>query len=143
MCGMRILCFAALLCVPALAGDLEESLKAADRAFDKATLERGLDGWMSWFAADAQVNSPEGMLKGKAALRGFYAKMFARKEFSIRWQPLHAEASKDGTLGYTLGSAEISFRDEKGVLQKRPGRYLTVWRRQPDGGWKVISDIGN
>ena len=55
----------------------------------------------------------------------------------------HAEAAKDGSLGYTFGSSEVSFRNEKGEIQKRSGRYLTVWRRQPDGSWKVVSDIGS
>ncbi|MBI4894004.1 MAG: DUF4440 domain-containing protein [Acidobacteria bacterium] len=140
---MKTLLAALLLALPLAAGDLEDSLKAADRAFDKSTLERGLDGWMSWFADDAVLNTHEGVIQGRAAVRAHYSAMFARKEFSIRWQPLHAEASKDGTLGYTIGSAETSFRNDKGEIQKRSGRYLTVWRRQPGGGWKVVSDIGN
>jgi ketosteroid isomerase-like protein len=24
----------------------------------------------------------------------------------------------------------------------RTGRYLTVWKKQPDGSWKVVRDIG-
>ncbi len=140
---MKPLLAALFLCLPLCAGDLEDSLKAADRAFDKSTLERGLDGWMSWFADDAVLNTQQGVIHGRAAVRAYYSAMFARKEFSIRWQPLHAEASRDGTLGYTVGSAETSFRNEKGEVQSRSGRYLTVWRRQPDGSWKVVSDIGN
>ncbi len=139
---MRTVLFLLLLVLPTFAGDLEQSLMDADRAFDKATLERGLDGWMSFFADDARMNAPGGEVKGKAALREVYAKMFARKEFSIRWQPLHAESSKDGTLGYTYGQAQTSFRNDAGEIQKRDGRYITVWRREA-GGWKVVSDLGN
>ncbi len=56
--------------------------------------------------------------------------MFARPEFSIRWKPLHAEAAKDGSLGYTYGASEISFKDEAGKVQRRQGRYITVWRKE-------------
>lgn len=141
--GRMKLLLALLMAAPLCAGQLEDSLLAADRAFDRVTAARGLDGWMSCFADDAQANTHGGVLKGKAALRDYYSRMFARKEFTIRWKPLFAEASKDGTMGYTFGEAETSFRDEKGEVQKRPGRYITVWRRQPGGGWKVATDIGN
>lgn len=140
---MKPLLLALLLTAPAFPGDLEDSLLAADRAFHTATAARGLDGWMSFFADDAQANTHRGILKGRPALREYYAGMFAQKEFSLRWRPTFAEASKDGTLGYTFGEAESSFRNEKGEVQKRPGRYVTIWRRQPDGSWKVATDIGN
>lgn len=140
---MRTLIFCFLLGLPLLAADHRQALLDADKAFDQATAERGLEGWMSVFADDALINSPNGMIRGKAALRTFYSKMFARKNFSIRWKPLYAEASQDGTLGYTLGVAEISSDDESGVRQKSNGRYLTVWRKQADGSWKAVTDLGN
>ncbi|MGC4052485.1 MAG: DUF4440 domain-containing protein [Paludibaculum sp.] len=133
-----------LLCAaPLLAADLPQQLMEADRAFDAATLARGLEGWMSYFADDARLNQRPAEIVGKPALREFYAKMFARREFSIRWQPVHAEASKNGTLGFTYGVSQVSYRDEKGELVKHEGRYLTVWRKQPDGSWKVATDIGS
>jgi len=114
----------------------------ADRAFDRDTAARGLDGWMSWFADDARIESATDVIAGKAALREFYAKMFAQREFRIHWWPVHAAISDDGTLGYTFGRATISWRDEKGEPQKREGRYTTVWRKQPDGAYKVVFDMG-
>jgi ketosteroid isomerase-like protein len=140
---MRKLIIYLVLGVPLLAADHRQALLDADKAFDQATAARGLDGWMSFFADDALINSPSGLIQGKAALRTFYSRMFARRNFSIRWKPLHAEASQDGTLGYTLGVAEFSHDDESGVRQKSDGRYLTVWRKQADGSWKAVTDLGN
>jgi len=125
------------------ATDFRQELLEADRAFDRVTAERGLDGWMSCFAEDAQLNAPAGPLRGKAALREHYSKMFAQRDFSIRWTPYHAEASKDGTLGFTLGTAVISWTDDKHQSVKRNGRYLTVWRKEADGTWRAVTDIGN
>jgi ketosteroid isomerase-like protein len=126
-----------------LAADPRTELLEADRAFDRETAARGLDGWMAWFAADAQANLHTGVVKGQAALREHYAKMFARPGFSIRWQPLYAEASADATLGYTFGEAKISYTGEDGKPVERGGRYVTVWRRQPGGAWKAVFDLGN
>jgi len=140
---MRKLVLALVLGVPLLAADHRQALLDADMAFDRATAERGLDGWMSFFTDDARVNGPGGMVEGKEALRKLYSGMFARKNFSIRWKPLYAEASQDGTLGYTLGAAEIASDDESGVRSKRNARYLTVWRKMADGSWKAVTDLGN
>lgn len=140
---MKILLALLLLCASLPAADVPHQLMEADRAFDAATAAQGLDGWMSYFADDARLNQRPTEVVGKPALREFYAKMFQLKEFSIRWQPLHAEASRDGTLGYTYGVSQVRYRDEKGELVKREGRYLTVWRKQRDGTWKVTTDIGS
>jgi ketosteroid isomerase-like protein len=125
------------------AADPRQELLNADRAFDRDTAVRGLEGWMSWFASDAQINPPGGPVQGTEALRAYYAKMFAREGFSLRWQPFFAEVSRDGTLGYTLGTAQLSYRDKDGQVVKRETRYLTVWRKRRDGVWRVVSDMGN
>jgi ketosteroid isomerase-like protein len=132
-----------VLCVALRGADARQELLEADRAFDAETARRGLDGWMAWFAPDAKLISAEGIVAGAAEIRRFYSGMFAQREFSIRWTPVHAEASQDGSFGYTLGSATISFRNGKGEKVSRAGRYLTVWKRQPDGKFKVLSDMGS
>jgi ketosteroid isomerase-like protein len=117
-------------------------LMEADRAFDRDTAARGLDGWMGWFAEDARIETNKDVLVGKAVLREYYSKMFAGREFRIHWWPVQADISADGTLGFTFGRAEVSWRDEKGEMQKRESRYTTLWRRQRDGQYKVVFDMG-
>jgi ketosteroid isomerase-like protein len=143
---MRTMRVAAAMWLAAMAlpaADWKSELMEADRAFSRATAERGLDGWMSWFAEDAQVNAAGGAVRGREALRAHYAKMFSQPGFSIRWAPYFAEASADGTLGYTLGTATIASRAADGTLKEQQGRYLTVWRRGRDGRWSVVTDLGN
>jgi ketosteroid isomerase-like protein len=117
-------------------------LMEADRAFDRETAARGLDGWMSWFAGDARIETGKDVIEGKDALREYYSRMFAQREYRIRWWPVHADISSDGTLGFTFGRALISWRDETGVEQKRESRYTTLWRKQKDGAYKVVFDMG-
>ncbi|HWE23143.1 MAG TPA: SgcJ/EcaC family oxidoreductase [Myxococcales bacterium] len=40
----------------------------------------------------------------------------------------------DGELAYEWGSAGFRFADGKEFA----GRYLTAWRKQPDGSWKIF-----
>jgi ketosteroid isomerase-like protein len=120
-----------------------QALLDADKAFARDAAARGIEGWMSWFADDARLLSKTAVLEGKPALREVYARWFAQKDFSVQWAPLHAEASADGSLGYTYGRATVSYRDEKGELHTETSRYTTVWRRMADGSYKVIYDIGS
>jgi ketosteroid isomerase-like protein len=117
-------------------------LMEADTAFDQDTAAHGLDGWMNWFAEDARIETGKDVLVGKAALRAFYSRMFAAREFHIHWWPVQAEISADGTLGFTFGRAAVSWRDEKGEVHRSESRYTTLWRRQKDGAYKVVFDMG-
>jgi ketosteroid isomerase-like protein len=140
---MRTLFLLLTLAAPGLfAQGPAAALMEADKSFDRDTAARGLDGWMSWFAEDARIEGATDVIAGKPALREVYSKMFAQREFRIHWWPVSADISVDGTLGYTFGRAAISWRDEKGELQTRESRYTTLWRRQKDGTYKVVFDMG-
>ncbi|HEY2391293.1 MAG TPA: nuclear transport factor 2 family protein [Candidatus Angelobacter sp.] len=128
--------------VPTLANSgnvakLEQELKNADLDFAKQTAARGLDGWMDFFAEDASTISSGRMISGKEALHKYYAAVFANKDFTLTWKPVRAEASRDGTLGYTYGDYEA-----KEDVSISHGMYATVWRRD-NGYWKVVLDMGS
>ena len=59
----------------------------------------------------------------------------------LNWSPAWADVSSDGSLGYTTGG--WSFHP-KGVKDsaKAFGEYLTIWKKQPDGKFKAVLDIG-
>ncbi|MGE5233874.1 MAG: YybH family protein [Acidobacteriota bacterium] len=120
-------------------------LLAADRAFEAATVARGAAGWGSFFAAEGIAVPPSGPLPkgGPAAAEAEMKGLFADPKAALRWQPEQAVLAKSGELGYTIGSYELHATGPGGNPVTRKGRYLTVWRRQADGSWKVLADIGN
>jgi len=118
------------------------ALQEADRAFNRATAERRTEGWTEFFADDGAMMLPTGTITGQAAIRERMAKAFADTSFTLTWEPQQADVGAAGDLGYTLGRSEARFRDEQGRPVVRTGRYLTVWKKQPDGSWKVARDIG-
>jgi ketosteroid isomerase-like protein len=48
-----------------------------------------------------------------------------------------------GDVGYTTGRSVLRERDRDGKIVERHSEYLTVWRRQRDGSWKVVFDTGS
>lgn len=60
----------------------------------------------------------------------------------MTWQPVKAEISASGDLGYTYGYYQARSHTAQGDVV-REGKYTTIWRKQSDGTWKVVLDIGN
>jgi ketosteroid isomerase-like protein len=118
-------------------------LADADRAFAKATAERGLDGFTSFLAGNAMTLRPDSpVIIGRDELAKRWAPLLNDPAARITWQPLHAEIARSGDLGYTVGSYQIT-RTEAGVARVAgSGKYVTIWRKQRDGSWKVEFDSG-
>ncbi|MCB9881091.1 MAG: DUF4185 domain-containing protein [Planctomycetes bacterium] len=118
------------------AADATDELMAADRAFCEETIQRGVDGWLAWFADDAVIFPAQGTpIRGSNALSTYYReRSFPPPGF--RWQPERAAITAARDLGWTLGSWTMG----EPVTQR--GTYLTIWRRQDGGGWKVAADCG-
>lgn len=58
--------------------------------------------------------------------------------YTLTWQPMKAEISKSGDLGFTYGVYELSLKDS---VYK--GTYVSIWKKQNDGSWKFVLDAGN
>ena len=120
------------------------SLIAADEAFAAATAEQGLEGWLAAFDSTAIQMEPDHPFRpGIEHIRAAMAPAFADTTFRLTWQPTMAFASAAGDLGYTLGSWQSRHYNPAGDAAIATGKYVTIWRRQADGGWKVVFDGGN
>lgn len=81
------------------------------------------------------------LVVGPRAVEEFYAEQAGQS--SISWHPTFAEVAGSLDLGYTIGEYSNTSRGASGAAVQRFGKYLTVWRRQPDGRWKFVIDGGN
>ena len=58
---------------------------------------------------------------------------------ALLWYPTHSQTADSGDLGYTTGP--WTFRSADGKTEAF-GTFLSVWRKQPDGVWRVVVDCG-
>ena len=134
---------------PAQAVDLEAeraSLMEADRAWFEAysTSDSPLDTLVALMVADVYVLPPDApMARDKEESRAVFAELEAMPEFSLTWSPSTADVGGAGDLGYTIGTYHMGFQDPEGNPLEIDGKYLTVWKKQPDGTWKVAADMFN
>ena len=107
--------------------------------FAKATAEGGGKAFASWFAEDG-VSMGNG--KTPAHGRDAIAKeaTWSPKNYQLQWTPTDGVMSPLGDMGYTWGHYEGHSHDADGNSKVTTGRYLTIWRKEPDGSWKVLLD---
>jgi ketosteroid isomerase-like protein len=121
-----------------------EALLAADRAFADSTAARGLDGWMGFYAADAvRLTMGAEVAQGLEAVRKFDAPLFADSSTRLLWTPTSAGVFADGRHGFTTGTSLMVRTTAAQTDTVYRGAYITMWRREADGRWKVILDTGS
>jgi ketosteroid isomerase-like protein len=59
----------------------------------------------------------------------------------LDWRPQYVEVAGSGELGLSTGPWKITTKAEPGSPPTY-GQYVSVWRRQPGGPWKVAVDLG-
>jgi len=118
-------------------------LMDADRAFNEATANQGASGWVSFFAQDgAMISEGVGEIRGHDAIETTMEGAFSDPSFRLTWEPIRAEVSEGGDLGYTVGRYTSVRIGNLGQEVRRRGLYVSIWRRQEDGSWKVEMDLG-
>jgi ketosteroid isomerase-like protein len=118
------------------------AIRAADLAFAQATREHGAEGWASFFADSGVMVIPGRNVVGRPAIRELMAPELGDTTRTLTWHPTSVEASPGGNLGYSIGRWERTARSGDSALVRR-GSYVTIWRKQGDGTWKVVLDVGN
>jgi ketosteroid isomerase-like protein len=116
------------------------SLVEAERSFARTSLEIGArPAFLKFFADDAVVFRP-GPVRYKEAMKD-RPMPTNPKETSLEWEPLYADISGSGDMGYTTGPSVWTDRSP----EKRPAYYsfyFSIWKKQSSGEWKVALDVG-
>ena len=83
------------------------------------------------------------MAEGWEASRAVFAKLEALPGYSLEYSPAIADVGGAADLGYTIGTYHMKLPGSDGSIIEIDGKYLTIWKRQSDGKWKVAVDMFN
>jgi len=120
------------------------AIRQADIAWAKAAETNGLEGLISYYTDDVMVLPPNmPILVGKDSVRKDLAGLFNMPGFSLKFQPVKVEAARSGEIGYVQGTYEMTMNDPKGTPMTDKGKYIEIWKKQPDGSWKCAVDTFN
>jgi ketosteroid isomerase-like protein len=109
--------------------------------FAKDVLARGGAAFADWFAEDGvALNNGQAPVIGRVAI--LKSATWDPKVYQLTWTPTEAVLGPSGDIGYTWGHYEGHSKDANGNPVTTSGRYITIWRKQPNGSWKVVLDAG-
>ena len=124
--------------------EAETAIRAADQEWLYAFAAKKLAESVDFVMANGSVlPSNAAIATGHEAINKLFAGYFALPEFTIEWHPTKVEVARSGELGYTTGAYQMSFNDPAGKTIENRGKYVTIWKKQDDGKWKVAYDIFN
>ena len=120
-----------------------EKLLQTDREFAAFSVKNGAaEAFNKYLTRDAMQ-----LPAGKAPVRGretIYRSMAPNQDkYELNWEPQRAEVARSGELGWSWGTYTVGYTDASGKPAKEHGKYVNIWKKQPDGSWRVYLDTGN
>ena len=118
---------------------LQEMVKT-EQAFSKMAEETNArDAFLAFIADDGLLFRP-GAVNGKKWMLEHPTPPTDKKPL-LAWQPAFAGMSVSGDMGFTTGPWEFK-ADVKDEKPSGYGHFITVWKKQADGMWKFVVDLG-
>lgn len=114
-----------------------DQVVAAERAFAAASLKDGTHAaFLAFLAPDGIEFRPTPTL-GRPTHENK-----PRAKSTLTWAPAWVAVSAAGDLALSSGPFEFRPVGDDAIVGVTRGLFMSVWRRQPDGTWKVAVDSG-
>jgi ketosteroid isomerase-like protein len=126
--------------VTAQAQSALQDMVKTEQAFSKMAEEQNTrDAFLEFIADDGLLFRP-GAVNGKKWMQEHPAPA-SDKNPLLAWQPAFAGMSVSGDMGFTTGPWEFK-ADRSDEKPSGYGHFVTVWKKQADGTWKFVVDLG-
>lgn len=114
---------------------LRDEVIKTERAFAQTMADRNLGAFSSFLASEAIFFDKEGAIRGSEAVAAAWKPLFEGPKAPFSWEPQVVEVLGSGSLALSSGP----IRDPDGKIV---GTFNSIWRKEPDGSWKVVFDKG-
>lgn len=118
------------------------AIEAANAKFSDVFARGDATALAAMYTLDAILFPPdEDMLRGNIPIGQFWKKTHEGGVASVTLMTTDVERS--GDIAFETGKVELVVRAEGKPDSSASAKYLVVWKRQPDGAWKLHRDIWN
>lgn len=150
MRSSKVATSAALLLVIGACRPAPVTLTDADRAALQAATDHAVEmanagaEWIAYaehyYAPDATFLPPNGPpVQGTQDIAAFHAMLPPMSD--VEFRPV--EVGGAGDVAYVYGTYAMTLSPEGAEPFQDRGKYIEIWKRQSEGGWKVSLDIFN
>jgi uncharacterized protein (TIGR02246 family) len=122
----------------------QQTIRDMDAEWSRAAENKDAAKFASFYSETGSVmpfNTP--IATGRAKVQEVWTQLMAKPGFSLRFAPTQIEVAKSKDMAYDIGTFELKLNDAQGESMTIPGKYVVVWKKQKDGGWKAEADIFN
>lgn len=150
---------ATLGCAPKASNTGDTSVSQMGTSNDRATVQRSIDssnakftadmtkgdvaGMSSVYADDATVFAPNTKAAhGRAEIDKANTGMLSQISVS-GFKLAVTDLIISGDYAIESGTYEMTVKPKTGKEMRDVGKFVAVWKKQPDGSWKIIKDIFN
>lgn len=118
------------------------SLLAVDAEWEQAYAAKNLKKAATFCDDEASMLVPNAPIaSGKTAVSKAMANDMASND--LTWHANKAGIARSQDLGYTSGVYAMKYKDASGNIKVDNGKFLTIWKREADGTWKMLYDMFN
>ena len=114
---------------------LKRQVFVAESSFAASMAQRDLDAFSALLSTEAIFFGDTTVMRGKRAVIEGWRRFFEKPAAPFSWKPDVIEVLASGNLAISSGPVF----DPGG---KKIGGYSSIWRREPDGTWRIIFDKG-
>ncbi len=120
----------------------QSQLMELEGRFQEDVAKGGGKAFATWFAEDAvTLSNGKPVVLGRGAIAA--QANWDPKDYSLTWDPEGAQMSPGNDMGFTWGRYFGKSKDARGNPIVTTGRYITIWKKQPDQTWKVAMDASS
>lgn len=115
---------------------LAAQVREAERAFARTMADRDHEAFGAFIAEEALFfGGQREVFRGRAKVMEGWKALYEGEQAPFSWEPEQVEVLDSGGLALSSGPVY----DPQG---NRVGTFSSIWRREPDGRWRVIFDKG-
>jgi ketosteroid isomerase-like protein len=121
----------------------EATIRALDAQWSKSASAKDVAATVGYYAPGASVLAPNAPIASDSAdIRAGWTAMLS-PDSSLSWQANTVDVARSSDLAYVQGIYQMTTQDATGNPSIDRGKFVEVWKKQPDNSWKVVSDIFN
>jgi uncharacterized protein (TIGR02246 family) len=122
--------------------DVRAAIAAANAEFARALVAGDARAMAAVFTDDGEIipAMQRGFVSGRAEIEAYNARRLeASRYLDAVITTVQLEVS--GDLAWETGTSRVTIQQGKSAPVTVTGRYLAVWKREPDGRWRIRADL--